>query len=119
MMSIIPSMDMDSTIKKLSQYVINHWNEKITLEICSKVFNYNSDYLGKLFRQETGESFVEFVTRIKMERAKNLLISGDYKNYEVSQMTGYNDYDHFSRLFKDYTGFSPSIFKKQTLTGNN
>lgn len=104
----------DSMIKKACEYVIEHVEEDIHLSTIAEEIHMNKDYIGKLFKQKTGYSFNEYVTKIKMEHGKYLLGSGQYKNYEVSDKLGYSTPDYFARLFKNYTGYTPAAFRKQT-----
>ncbi len=72
----------------------------------------NSAYFSRLFKQVAGVSFVEYLTRVRMEHAKELL-RGDYiKMNEVARLVGYDDVQYFSKAFKKYEGMSPSGFRK-------
>ena len=102
----------DSIIRRLSECAIQNTDMEINLEMAAKKLGYSSKYLGKYFREKTGEYFVDFVTRLKMEKSKSLLLSGQYKNYEISEMLGYKNPDYFCQLFKKYFGLTPSEFKK-------
>lgn len=102
----------DSVIKRLCEYVIENIDDKITIETAAKKFGFSSSYLGKLFKQQTGEGFVYFITTVKMEKAKILIRSGKYKNYEISDILGYKSPDYFCSLFKTYTNMTPADYKK-------
>lgn len=102
----------DSVIRKTCAYVVNHVEQDIKLEVIANEVRISKDYIGKLFKQKTGCNFNDFVTKVKMEHAKHLIQTGEYKNYEVSEKLGYSKPDYFSRLFKTYTGYTPSEFKK-------
>ena len=104
-----------AVIGNLCEYLAAHCEGKTTLETVAKRFNFSPDYLGKLFKAETGENFGEFVTKVKLERAKSLIRSGRYKIYEVSALLGYKDSDYFCRLFKEYTGLTPAEYRKSPL----
>lgn len=102
----------DSVVRKTCAYVVEHVEQDINLEMIAKEVHISKDYIGKLFKQKTGCNFIDFVTRVKMERAKYLIKTGDFKNYEVSEKLGYSKPDYFTRLFKKYTGYTPTEFKK-------
>lgn len=102
----------DSVVRKTCQYVMNHIEEDIKLEQVANEVHISRDYIGKLFKQKTGSNFLDYVTRVKMEHAKYLLKTGEYKNYEVSEKIGYSSPDYFCRLFKSYTGYTPIEFRK-------
>lgn len=103
----------ESIIKKTCQYVVSHVEENITLEDVAAEVHVTKSYIGKLFKQRTGYNFTDYVTKIKMEHAKALLRTGEYKNYEVSEKLGYSSTDYFCRLFKQYSGMTPLEFRKQ------
>jgi len=102
----------DSIVKKTCQYVMKHVEEEINLEMIATEVHVSKDYIGKLFKQKTGCNFTDYVTKVKMEHAKSLLETGEYKNYEVSTKLGYSSPDYFCRLFKEYTGYTPFQFRK-------
>lgn len=104
----------DSVVKRLCEYVIQHCDEKISLESASVELGFSSSHLGRLFRQKTGEGFIEYVTKVKMERGKALLNIGKYKNYEISDILCYSQVDYFSCLFKKYTGVTPTDYRQST-----
>jgi two-component system response regulator YesN len=103
----------EGIIKKTCEYVVQHVEEDITLEDIAAEVHVTKSYIGKLFKQRVGYNFTDYVTKIKMEHAKSLLRTGEYKNYEVSEKLGYSSIDYFSRLFKQYSGVTPLEFRKQ------
>ena len=70
----------------------------------------SSVYLRKLFKKETGLTVVNYLTKLRMEKAAELLSSGHYRVFEVSGMVGYNASQYFSKVFKKYTGKSPQEY---------
>lgn len=103
--------DSNDIINKIENYINSNYSSNITLETISHIFNYNSVYLGKLFRERTGEYFNTYVDMVRVRKACELLDKG-LKVYEVSKKVGYTDNDYFSSKFKKYTGMSPSQYKK-------
>jgi two-component system response regulator YesN len=99
--------DTSSIVKLLCEYVISNIDGKITLETAARELNYSSKHLGKAFKDATGESIVDYITGVKMERARMLVMSGKYKNYEISEILGYKNPDYFCRLFKERHGMTP------------
>ncbi len=115
MLKIIKKYELhqtDGIVRKTSAYVFDHVEENIKLEMIANELSVSRDYIGKLFKHKTGHNFHEYVTMVKMEHAKNLIRTGAYKNYEVSEKLGYSKPDYFARLFKDYTGYTPMEFRK-------
>jgi Response regulator containing CheY-like receiver domain and AraC-type DNA-binding domain len=90
----------------LSQYA-----EDISLQSVADQINVNSSYLSRIFKQETGENFVNFLTRIRMERAQSLLKDKNIRIYEVANRVGYPNTTYFSKLFKKTTGQSPEDYR--------
>ncbi|MDR3584510.1 MAG: response regulator [Desulfosporosinus sp.] len=102
----------ESIVRKTCQYVTDHIDTDINLELVANEVYVSKDYLGKIFKQKTGVTFNDYLTKIKMEYAKHLLGTGEYKNYEVSEKLGYSSPDYFCRLFKNYTSYTPLQFRK-------
>lgn len=103
----------DPFLEKLIGYFSAHYKDSISLEDIAADFAFNKDYFGKLFRQHTGVHFHEFLTAVKICYAKELLRSGNYKAYEVSEMIGYTSVDYFTKKFKEITGTTPSKFRTE------
>jgi len=117
MASVVEKLHMDhedSLVRRLCQYVLLHSDEKTSLESAAAELGFSSSHLGRLFKQKTGEGFIEYVTKVKMERAKALLKTGKYKNYEISNILGYSEVDYFSCLFKKYAGITPTDYRQST-----
>jgi len=115
MQAVIKKYELNQTdgiVKRTCIYVIDHVEASITLDMVANEINVSKDYIGKLFKQKTGYNFHDYVTRIKMEHAKYLIRTGEYKNYEISEKLGYKTVDYFSQLFKEYSGCTPRMFKK-------
>ena len=95
-------------ILKLKQYISDNIYEDITLEKATKITNMSKGYLSSIFKKETGESFTDYVNRLKMEEAKELIQRYGLKTYEVAEKMGFHDESYFSKLFKKYLGINPS-----------
>jgi two-component system response regulator YesN len=70
-------------------------------------------YLSRIFKQETGHNFVEYLTAMRMEKAVKLLKETDMKSYQVAEAVGIVNPHYFGICFKKWTGMSVSDFKKQ------
>jgi two-component system response regulator YesN len=79
----------------------------------------NADYLGKLFKKETGEKFSNYITRLRIELAiKMIEKENDVKVFEIAEKIGYGENpQYFSQVFKKHTGFTPSEYKRESLQG--
>lgn len=105
-------MYKDNVVMQACQYVIEHVDEEINLTIISEKLAISKNYFCTLFKQETGENFLSYVTGMKMKRAKFLLKEKNYRVYEVGEKLGYTDTTYFTRLFKKYTNMTPNEYKK-------
>lgn len=100
-------------IEEAKAYIKSNFsNNNISLDQIAEKVNKNAGYLSKLFKVETGENYVEYLTKLRMERAKELLTDISIKTYEISSMVGYADVSHFNRMFKKHMGFSPSEYRE-------
>lgn len=95
----------------------NLGNPDLSLKmVANKILYMNPDYLGKLFRQETGQRFSAYLTKQRIERAVDLIIEMDeVKVITLAEMIGFGDNpQYFSQVFKKYTGYTPSEYRKVT-----
>lgn len=99
---------IDKRIQKALHYMSNHYNEALTVQGMAELVNLSDMYFGWLFKKETGMTFHKFLTSIRMNRAEEMLCSGEYKINEVAYACGFSDVFYFSRIFKEYHGHSPS-----------
>lgn len=102
----------DNIVRQACNYVVDHIDEKIRLTEISDVLGISKNYFCSLFKQETGENFLNFVTKLKMQRAKYLLKEKNLRIYEVSNLLGYVDTTYFTQLFKKYCDMTPKEYKK-------
>jgi len=116
---IIGTSTSDHVVKRMVAYMEKNFDQDLKLESIARMFNYNSAYLGKVFKKESGESFNNVLDSIRIENAKRLLLQSDLKVYQVSEQIGYSNIDYFYSKFKKYVGISPKEFKRQKdeLTG--
>jgi two-component system response regulator YesN len=99
------------TIQKVKDLISQKYMENITVaRLCEEVY-LSPNYLSFIFKQETGESVIEYITKVRMEAAKELLKSKDLKILEVSEMVGYENSTYFSTVFKKYTGMYPQKYR--------
>lgn len=92
------------------RYIHEHYAEDIRLgDLAEKVY-ISRNYLSGIFRSATGETFNDYVTRVRMEKAKRMLAEGKYMIYEISEKVGYKNVPYFTTLFKKYTGRIPTDF---------
>lgn len=100
-------------ILRAKQFINKHFCENISLEVVSEHLSLSPSYFSSLFSRATGESFIDYVTNLRIGLAKELIKSAKYKVYEISEMVGYDNPHYFSRIFKKVVGVSPLDFKAQ------
>ncbi|QAY65391.1 response regulator transcription factor [Paenibacillus protaetiae] len=94
------------------QYIHDHYPKDITLaDLADKVF-ISRNYLSHIFKSITGDSFNTYLTRVRMEKAKELLMERKMLVYEVAEKVGYQNVPYFSTLFKKYSGMNPTDLVK-------
>ncbi|WP_256710216.1 response regulator [Paenibacillus sp. FSL H8-0548] len=106
----IGKTDSLTVMKQITDFIERHYSENIKLETLAELFNYNSGYLGKMFKSYTGEHFNTYLDQVRIQHAIELLQEG-LKVHQVSERVGYANVDYFHSKFKKYKGVSPSSFK--------
>ena len=108
----------DNAIKSVAEYVCgyirDHVSEDISTTVLTEVTGYSSGYLSRVFRQEYGVSIHEFVTRTRMDLAKELLTNTNLRVYEIANHCGYENSTYFIKVFRTYTGVTPQEYKQST-----
>ncbi|SCW34253.1 two-component system, response regulator YesN [Paenibacillus tianmuensis] len=95
----------------IKSLIEERYAENVTIELIAKEVFLSPAYTSLLFKQKTGETINGFLTRVRIEKAKELLRQGSSKLYEICLDVGYSDPKYFSKLFKKITGLSPSEYK--------
>ena len=98
-------------IDKIIRYIDANYCKGITLEETASRFYVSKEYLSKLFKQRIGESFSEYVTSRRMDKAKELICDLKLPLKDVSEMVGYMDLAHFYKVFKKYYGKTPGVMR--------
>lgn len=101
-----------SQIEVAQQFIIDNFSKDISMADVADNINMSYSYFSKLFKEETGMTFSKYLTKIRMEKAKDLLQNPTYRVNEIACMVGYDNLYHFSRAFKSYYGMSPNQFRK-------
>lgn len=104
-------------IEKVIQYMRHNVHNKVTLAELSELVHVSPCYLSRVFKQITGYAVVEYFNKLKMDKAKELLIEGGKKVKEVARELGFADEFYFSRIFKKTEGISPSEFYSKNVHG--
>lgn len=105
--------EQQDVIYLIAEYISENIEQDINLEDCAKHFNYNPNYLSRLFKKNFGKTYTDYVTEMKMERCKDLLTRTDISVNELSERFGYSSPQNFIRVFKKYTLMTPGQFRKK------
>ena len=96
------------------EYVQNHYSdEDISLDHVCEILGVSGSYFSTIFKKETGNSFIGYLTDYRMEQAARLLIGTNEKSYIIAKQVGYGDPNYFSYVFKRKYGVSPSKYRTE------
>lgn len=105
----------NSNMTMLLDYIRQHYSEPLSLTELAKHFHFNPSYLSSYFTSHNKEGFSEYLNKIRIEKAVELLHQGTVSIAAISEMVGYSDHSYFTKVFKKLTGLSPSQYRKQYL----
>lgn len=101
-------------VEQIVDYLDSYYNEKISLDQIARNMYLSPSYISKLFKTETGDTPINHLIRVRMEKARRLLEQErDISVQDIAQQVGYDDAYHFSKLFKKHFGESPSYYRKK------
>lgn len=100
-------------IEKAKTYINENFKKDISLDLVSREVDISPYYFSKLFKQETGNNFIEYLTDVRLRNARELLKNSQYSIKEICSESGYSDPNYFSRIFKKYEGVTPSEFRER------
>lgn len=106
--------DKSHIIRRTIAYMKENYMNSISLDEISRNIHLNPIYFSKIFKEETGDSPINYLIGIRLCKAKELLDKGEFTVKEVASMVGYDDPYYFSKLFKRYYGCAPIKYKKKT-----
>ncbi len=105
-----------SMVEKAKQYISEYYHKDLSLEEVSRQVNISPYYFSKVFKEETGTNFIDYLTELRMKVAKRLLLESEKSMKEIGIMVGYCDPNYFSRSFKKNVGITPTEFKEGGIT---
>lgn len=103
--------DAAVSIRQCLVYIQNHYNQPITLKELAARSNMSPNYFSSYFRKNVGCTFQNYVKNLRMRFAVSYLANFEVPVYEVAEMVGYSNYEHFERMFRREIGVSPRIFR--------
>ena len=102
----------ERTITGITGYLQEHLAEDLSLSVLAQEFHLNPQYISQLFKNEIGVNFLSYLTNIRMEKAKKLLLSTSLSVAELAEQSGYGDYRVFTKVFKKSEGVTPSQYRR-------
>ncbi|HTX21809.1 MAG TPA: helix-turn-helix domain-containing protein [Candidatus Aquilonibacter sp.] len=100
-------------IARAKQFIAEHQTEELSLEQVAKAVHTSKFYFCKMFRRATGINFTDYLSRVRTERAKNLLLNPNLRVSEIAYEVGFQSLTHFNRVFKRILGQSPTDYRGQ------
>lgn len=94
-------------VRKAVEYLQNHYQEQISLSDMAKLSCLSAEYFCRIFKEETGENFITYLTILRLKKARELLLGTDMKVNRIAAMTGYETAGYFSKIYKKYYGVTP------------
>ena len=92
-------------------YIEEHYMEPLTLEEIAQEIGFNDSYLSSIFKKQVGKSVIDYLTNVRIQHAKELLIDPERSVEDISDEVGFSDPKYFTRRFKKYTGVSPREYR--------
>ncbi len=103
----------ENIVAKATHYLEEHYRRDISLDEVSREVNINPYYFSKRFKEETGVNFIDYLTGIRIKKAKELLADPALSIKEICTMSGYSDPNYFSRIFKKVENITPSDYREK------
>lgn len=107
-------------VNEIRTYLNEHYTEKISLDLIAKNMYLSSAYISKIFKEETGEAPINYLIKLRLEKAREQLENHTESSVKaISTSVGYDDVYYFSKLFKKYYGKSPLNYRNEFRTEQN
>ncbi len=102
-------------VTRAKEYIIEHQAEKLRLSQVAKAVHMSTFYFCKTFKKAAGINFTDYLSRVRIERAKNLLLNPNLRVSEIAYEVGFQSLTHFNRVFRKIAGQSPTDYRAQLL----
>ncbi|TVY08579.1 helix-turn-helix transcriptional regulator [Paenibacillus cremeus] len=104
----------DPMARFVLEYLEQHYHEDITLDSVAEKLDISGGYLSSYFKEKTGHNFIDYVHEVRITKARELLLQSELKIQEAASQVGYHNLNSFNRMFKKYTGMTPSEFRRSS-----
>ena len=108
--------ESDKIVYDVSDYIMNHYSEDISLKYISKTFNISEGYLSRKFKEVSGLCINQYITYVRVNNAEKLLENSKYSITQIADMCGFCGSTYFSSVFKKFKGMAPLTFRKERLS---
>jgi len=112
--SVIPEMSEPDAIRRSREYIRKNSDDRISLDQVASVANMSASHFCRVFKKATDMNFSEYVARVRVEKAKKMLLESNYTMTHIAFDTGFNSVTDFNRTFKKITGETPTGYRKQS-----
>ena len=102
----------EQVANEIKYYISNHLNSSLRLQELADVVSISACHLSKIFKQATNQTITNYIQQCKIEKAIELLLSTTLSISQIASQLGFYDQYHFSKTFKAYTGFAPTVYRK-------
>ncbi|WP_246320555.1 helix-turn-helix domain-containing protein [Paenibacillus qinlingensis] len=106
-----------SVVTLAKQFLDLHYTEDVNLTLISEMVGVSEGYLSKQFTKEVGCNFIQYLTNLRIEESKRLMKKKGNKITYIAETVGYLNVEHFSRMFKKTTGYSPKLYRENLMNG--
>jgi two-component system response regulator YesN len=118
LIAILADLKMDNQkseiTKKVIEYVNHNYRKDISLSDVAAFIGVSNSYISRVFKEDCGMGFVEYLNRIRVDNARNYIEAGEYRIKEIVAKTGFNNYNYFFKVFKEIVGMTPLEYEERS-----
>lgn len=116
---VLNETDSHSWIRSIKSFCEKNYAEPISITMASDMLHVSPSYFSTLFKRETGENFTAYVTNLRLNKARELLISTKRNVSDIAIEVGYSDYYYFTKVFRKYYGITPTQYRQSQKTSQD
>ena len=103
-------------VQTVLSYINSNYTQPLSLTALAHRASLSKSYLSQLFKSKTGYNITQYITMMRIEKSKRLLVESDFLVYEVAQQAGFDNQYYFIRAFKKAVGVTPEVYRKQSIS---